>query len=97
MDVSQVHSLLGLWVWAALLKRDLLSAPHALFGFVTKYHNKRARWWASARREWWTMAGLLMGMVAGLGAPLSPRLYATDAQGAGEGDFGGYGIVAADV
>lgn len=86
-----------MWVWGALLRRDLLSAPHAIFEFTTKCAGQHVRWWASARRETWVMAGLVMAMVADLGAPLASELFATDAMGASEEDAGGYGIVSGSV
>ena len=79
------------------MRRDILSAPHALFGFINKYSGSKVEWWASAHREWWTMIGLIMAMVADIGAPLANCVFATDAMGASEIDAGGYGIVGANV
>ena len=39
------------------------------------------------------MAGLVLSLYADVGARIAPYVYATDAQGAGEGDHGGWGIV----
>ena len=38
---------------------------------------------------------LLMAMRVDFGTPLAAKIFASDAQGAGEGDHGGYGLVAA--
>ena len=38
------------------------------------------------------MIGLIMGMTANLGAPLSNCIYATDAMGASHLDNGGFGV-----
>ena len=61
------------------------------------YEGRRTTWWKSARAEVRTMATVVMVMAADVGAPLAPVLFASDAQGAGEGDDGGFGVVATDV
>ena len=43
------------------------------------------------------MATLVPFMKAEVGSPLAPVLFAPDAQGAGEGDHGGWGVVAKDI
>ncbi len=98
--VDAVHSLLGIWVYGALLRRDLLSAAAAVFQFVDKIQGKTTAWWPSARREFRTMAHLIPFMRVNLSLPAAPVVFASDAQGAGElgeHDAGGFGIVAADI
>ena len=34
--VEHVHSLVGIWIWGALLRRELLCVPHAIFGFLER-------------------------------------------------------------
>ena len=87
---------MGVWVWAALLRRDVLAAVFLfyIFNVVQFFDGARARWWKSARREFKIMAGLVMAMFADTGASLALCVSATDAQGHDDGDdFGGYGIV----
>ena len=94
VNVDSVRSLLGLWLWGALLKRELLSIPHAVFSFVIRFEGQVVKWWPSARREIWAMAAGIMGMIYDVGAPICPYLFASDAEGDNAEDFGGYGIVA---
>lgn len=51
VDVAVLRAVVGMWVFGALLKRELLAIPHSLFHFMDEYDNKRARWWESARQE----------------------------------------------
>ena len=37
VEVDIVNSLLGIWLWGALLKRELLSIPHSLFRFINRF------------------------------------------------------------
>ena len=37
VDVELLRSVLGVWVWSALLRRGLLSLPHALFDMINKH------------------------------------------------------------
>ena len=84
-------------MWGALLRRCLLSVPHAVCRFMERYDGQTAVPWAAVRRELTAMGHLTLLMVRDMGAPLSPTLFATDAQGSNEHDYGGYGIVGAVV
>ena len=86
VDIKLLHSFLSMWVWAALLRRELLSIPQALFGFIEKF--------ASARRELVCITRLLPLVFCDLSAPLCPLLFATDAMGSNDVDHGGWGIMA---
>ena len=98
VDTSLLRSLIGIWIWGALLRRDLLSVPHAVFRFMNFHDGNLATWWQSARREVSAMAELIPSMYMHLGAPVAPVLFATDARGGdGYGDAGGFGGVAVDV
>ena len=68
MDADEVRSILGVWILGALLRRELLSIPQHIFGFVDKYEGVRAVWWPSARREALLMADTVQAMYADLGA-----------------------------
>ena len=72
VDIGRVRSALGVWVWAAMLRRDALSAALHTFNFVQYFGGAQARWWKSARWEFRVMAGLVMAMFADPGAPLAP-------------------------
>jgi hypothetical protein len=97
VDTKILHSLLGLWIWCALLRRDVLAIPQALFKFIERYPDDLVAWWPSARREFYCMAKVLPLIFADISAPVASTLFATDAMGANKVDDGGYGIVAADV
>ncbi len=92
-----LRTLTGIWIWGAQLRRELLSIPHALFRFLDRFPEKIVAWWPSVRREVQAMATAIAAMAADVGAPLAPIVFASDAQGAGEGDDGGYRVVAKDV
>ncbi len=97
VDIDALRSLVGVWIWAALLRRDLLSIPGVIFRFMEQFEGQVVRWWKTARREAACMATAGAAFYTDLGAPLAPVIFATDAMGAGEVDAGGYGIVAKDV
>ncbi len=95
-DTHALRSVLGVWIWGALFRRDLLCIPHAVFRFLDTYPDRTVRWWESARREAFVMAAVVGLMSADVGAPLATCLFAADAIVASD-DAGGYGLVAADV
>jgi len=90
-----LQGVLGVWVWGALLNRPLLSIPHAVFHFVDILEPGWRCVWPSVRAELNTMADCLVGLVADVGAPMLPIVGATDAEGANQDDYGGFGVVAA--
>jgi len=90
-----LHSLVGMWIWAALLRREVLSVPHSVFTLLDKLPNQLVAWWPSARSEVRCMANLVPLLFYDAGAPLAPTVFATDAMGSNEADNGGFGIVAA--
>ena len=91
------HRHLGVWIWGALLRRELLSIPHAIFGFIEQHRERHTRWWPSARHEARLMAWATCFMAYEASAPLCPVVFATDAQGASHLDAGGFGIVCRSV
>ena len=94
VDVNEVATLLGRWTWVALLRRELLAIHQSIFKFVRLLDDMYTKPWNSVRKELWAMALAVPFMTLRLDLRLSNVLWATDAQGAGEGDPGGYGIVA---
>ena len=97
VDTGVLRSLLGLWLWMALLRRELLAVPSNIFQFVRVYDATVTRWWESVRREVIMMAYLLPFAKHRADAPLANVLFATDAEGSNHEDRGGYGIVGAEV
>ncbi len=96
VDTRVLRSLTGVWVWAALLRRDVLTIPYVFFKFLDFADGAVVPWWRSARREVSSMATAVAALYADLGAPLAPVLFATDAMGANDDD-GGFGIVGRDI
>ena len=68
VDVDKLRSVLGLWIWGALLRRELLSIPHAVFKLIEVHEGHVVQWWPSARREVQSMANAVLAMYADLGA-----------------------------
>ena len=97
VDTRQLHSLLGIWIWASLVRRDLLCIPQHIFKLLEDHPKTIVPWWPSVRREVLAMAAVIPAMEADVGAPLAAAMIATDAQGADGIDHGGFGIVAADI
>ena len=98
VQAEVLRALTGVWIFGALLRRDLLCLPHALFNFID-VHLQRGlvRWTSTARNEWLQMAQVLPVMYADVGAPVSNVMFATDAMGSDvSGDHGGYGAVVAE-
>ena len=93
-----IRALTGVWVFAALLRRDVLCIPHALFGFIDRNLEKGlVAWTTTARSEWLQMAQIVPLLFADVGAPVSTTMFATDAMGPDDGnDYGGFGAVVAD-
>ena len=81
--VSSVHSILGKWLWAALVRRPVLSVMHHVFRF-TRLTSRRAHMWASVRRELLTLCALAPVM-CGSTSDWSNIVGATDASSAGFG------------
>ena len=96
VSIDDLRSVLGIWIWAALLKREALSIPHQLFQMCIKCAGQRVRWWPQARLEVRAMGDVVAHLIALIGSPLNDIVFATDAMGASS-DHGGWGIVAAEV
>ena len=92
VNVKTLHTLVGMWIFVALLRRDLLSVPHAVFRFIEAHEDQTVNWWPVARDEVTAMAHVIPLMVCHVGSPILDWLFSTDAMGANEVDYGGYGI-----
>eukprot|EP00438_Fugacium_kawagutii_P007847 Skav210112 [mRNA] locus=scaffold2194:65749:67815:+ [translate_table: standard] len=97
ISIAALRSLLGMWIFGALLKRELLSIPHAVFRFIEEHEDEVTEWWPSARNEVRAMAHSVSLMSVHVGAPIQPWLFATDAMGANDIDAGGYGIAMTEI
>lgn len=97
VSVEVLRSLLGMWIFGSLLKRELLSIPHAVFRFIEAHEGLVVPWWHSARLEVRAMAHSTCLMSVHVGAPIQPWLFATDAMGANEIDWGGFGMAVTQV
>ena len=56
MNASALATLVGTWIWEALLRRDLLAIPRDVFKLLEKADGRTVRWWRMARQEVCTMA-----------------------------------------
>ena len=97
VSVDTLRSLVGMWIFGSLLRRELLSIPHSIFHFMEEFDGEVAPWWESARCEARAMARLTPLMVLHLGSKILPMMFGTDAMGSTETDWGGYGIVASEL
>ena len=97
VSVDVLRSLLGMWIFGSLLRRELLSVPHAIFRFVDKHEGEVVNWWPVVRNEARAMAHTVCLMTVHVGAPILPWLFATDAMGSNDIDWGGYGIAVTQV
>ena len=97
--VDVLRALVGVWLWMALLRRELLSIPQAVFKLTNRHEGEVVPWWPTARREVLAMARTIGALYSDVGAPLSSTMMATDAMGAdgSTDDLGGFGIVAGNV
>ena len=97
VDTTVLRALVSLWVWAALLRREALSVPQAVFSMLDRHPDSLMRWWPSSRAEVRAMAALVPWLFADPGAPLCCTVAATDAMGANDLDHGGWGIACRDA
>ena len=94
VDVEVLRMLVGVWMHGAQLNRDLMSLPFVVYHFMEVFENEFARLWPSVKRELIAMARSVVFMRCDISRAFSNIIWASDAQGAGEGDHGGFGITA---
>ena len=63
-----------------MLRREALAAANSIFHFFQHFDGETVVWWQAARREFRTLAGLVMGLYADAGARIAPYVFTTDAQ-----------------
>ena len=78
-----------MYTWAALLRRELLSVPHAVFRFIERAGDHTWKLWGSVRRELRWMGALLVLAFADTRRPWLDTVTATDAEGVNQQDIGG--------
>ena len=49
VDVDRRHTVISIWVWEALLERDVLALTHSVFTIISKRTGRVVRWWPTAR------------------------------------------------
>jgi len=86
-----VATLTGIWVWGALLRREVLAIPFLLFKQLEYDEGRVVRLWPGVRAELRAMQRALPLMFLDLGAPMARALFATDARGGDGVDAGGHG------
>lgn len=97
VHIDILRSLVGIWIFGALLRRELLSIPHVVFHFMEENEGKVVEWWHSARLEVRAMGFVTGLMECSVGSPIWQVCFGTDAMGASELDHGGYGIVGTEL
>ena len=97
VDIAVLRAVVGMWVFGALLRRELLAIPHSLFHFMDEYDNQRPKWWESARQEVRAMAVVTPLMFCRLGLRCIPWCFATDAMGSNDFDAGGWGMTVTEI
>ncbi|CAK0901263.1 unnamed protein product [Prorocentrum cordatum] len=88
----QLRRVLGHLTWAFLLKRELLSILSSAFRFCEMAGEQRWRLWSCVTRELRIAAALLPFAAVDTKRPFDPCVMASDASGATEFDFGGFGV-----
>jgi len=94
VDRALLEATLGVWVWGAILRRELLSVPRSVYHQLDRDDGgPTLRLWASTRRELRAMRDLLPLMAMRPGSKPGPWIFATDARGERDRDAGAFGIV----
>ena len=89
---SQFRRLVGHYTWAACLRRESLSILASTYRFIDLAGDREWRLWGSVRRELRWAVTLLPFLQSNVRRPWRPLVTATDAEGAGGVDYGGWGI-----
>jgi hypothetical protein len=90
-----LRSILGSWLFAALLRRETLSCLQHIYTFLERFEDQWTIMWPSVRRELVVMRSLLPLLWYAPNYPISGTVVATDAMTSPERSA--FGIVAADV
>jgi hypothetical protein len=82
---ARLSRVVGAWTWAMLVRRPTLSAMTHTYAYVRRNQFRRARLWASVKRELRVLIGLAPLLFTDLGAPDADPIVATDASDSGFG------------
>ena len=80
--VKALRALLGMWLWLAFVRRELLSIPQNISKLIDTCADTEVVWWPSARRETVAMARSVLAMYTDMGAPVPNVIVAMYAMGA---------------
>ena len=94
IDVELLRAILGIWLFGAQLRRELMAIPFHIFHFIETHENTCAKLWSSVRLELIAMAHCLPLMTLNIAWDIPKVLFASDAEGASLHGEGGYGVVA---
>jgi hypothetical protein len=93
LDVEILSRMVGLYMFGAQLRRELMSVPHACYKMISDLETGQHKNWKTVQNELAVMSGLLPLCFHALNWPASKVLWAADAMGASERDCGGFGVV----
>ena len=96
INTEVLKCILGIYMFGAQLRRDLMPIPHASYKLVDVHPYATVTLWNTVRAELVLMGNLLPLMFADTATPIPQYVCASDAMGAGETgkhDKGGYGAV----
>lgn len=51
VQICLLRSLVGIWIYGALVRREVLAVAHHVFKFMDEYEGLAPYWWRSARDE----------------------------------------------
>ena len=94
LDAEVARSVVGVWLFAALLRRDALCIPYAIFHFMERYEGRKVPPSARVRKELLAMAASVPLLFYSFTDPIAKVALASDAMGSNEQDLGGYGVMA---
>jgi hypothetical protein len=97
LDADVARSVVGVWLFAALLRRDALCIPFFIFKFIEEFEGKVAVPSRQVRDELLGMACVVPFLFYSYSDPIARVAFASDAMGSTEVDDGGYGVVAREV
>ena len=97
VDVDLLRAVVGIYMHGAQLNRDLMTIPFVIYHMIERCEGEVVRMWPSVRRELQAMSSAVVFMQCQVSRTFSDVVWASDAQGAGEGDLGGFGVVCTKV
>ena len=93
INVEVLRSIAGVWMFAALVRRDCISIPFHIFKFMELYEGKVVRLPAVVKDEILAMAAAVPLLYFSYSDCFGRSVFATDAMGDNDVDNGGYAVV----